>query len=219
MLVNRAVLAEIIGTSESGLTTFADQGMPVRRDGHGTAWQADPADCVAWLLQRERERAVGAAPVAAQRERLLRAQADRAELDARRLAGGLLLAVDVERVTFATWRGVRDALTAIPDRLGPVVAGERDSGVCVRLLHAELRAVLHAVTDEVTGRGTAWIAPLVLALGRELDAWAHAAHPGDPADLEALRARLAAACEAFATGSAETPVVDRALEPEGADRG
>ncbi len=86
-------------------------------------------------------------------------------------------------------------------------------------LHDELRGVLRAVTDEVTGRGTAWIAPLVRALGREMDAWAHAAHPGDPADLEALRARLAAACEAFATGSDATPGVDRVLEPEGADRG
>ncbi len=219
MLVNRAVLAEILGVSEAGLTTFADQGMPVRRDGHGTAWEADPSDCVAWLLARERDRAAGAAPVAEQRARLLRAQADKAGLDARRLAGELLLAADVGRVVFALGRGVRDAVLAIPARIGPVVAGEPDPASCVRVLHDELRGVLRAVTDEVTGRGTAWIAPLVRALGREMDAWAHAAHPGDPADLEALRARLAAACEAFATGSDATPGVDRVLEPEGADRG
>lgn len=147
MRVNRGVLSEILGVSEAGLTTWADEGMPVRRDGRGTEWDADPAACVAWMVQRERDRIAATGPVSEQRARLLRAQADRADLEFRERAGELVRAEDVRRVTFGIWRTVRDAILACPDRLGPVLASEADPRRCSALLADELRTLLRAASD------------------------------------------------------------------------
>lgn len=144
MRVNRGVLSEILGVSEAGLTTWADQGMPVRRDGRGTEWDADPADCVAWMMQRERDRVAATGPVSEQRARLLRAQADRAELDARQRAGELVLARDVDRELGRALRMLRDRILGVPDRCAPILAAETETSTVHLLLTAELRAALEA---------------------------------------------------------------------------
>lgn len=144
MRVNRAVLSEILGVSEAGLTSWADQGMPVRRDGRGTEWDADPADCVAWMLQRERDRIAATGPVSEQRARLLRAQADRAELEARQRAGELVVALDVEREVGGAMRTVRDRVLVVPDRISPILVSATDAASVHAILTAELRLALEA---------------------------------------------------------------------------
>lgn len=145
MRVNRAVLSEILGVSEAGLTTWADEGMPVKRDGRGTEWEADPADCVSWLLQRERDRIAATGPVSEQRARLLRAQADRAELDARREAGELVRAADVEREVFAVMRATRDRLRGVSSRIAPIVAAESDVARVDAIIDGEIGVALEDV--------------------------------------------------------------------------
>ncbi len=144
MRVNRGVLSEILGVSEADLTTWADQGMPVSRDGRGTEWEADPADCVAWMLQRERDRIAATGPVSEQRARLLRAQADRAELEARQRAGELVLARDVEREVGGAMRTLRDRVLVVPDRCAAILAAETQTAGVHALLSAELRGALEA---------------------------------------------------------------------------
>ncbi len=144
MRVNRAVLSEILGVSEAGLTSWADQGMPVVRDGRGTEWEADPADCVAWLLQRERDRIAATGPVSEQRARLLRAQADKAELDARQRAGELVLVRDVANEVGRALRVVRDRVLGVPDRVAPMLASVSDTAAVHAMLRAELVGALEA---------------------------------------------------------------------------
>lgn len=178
MRVNRAVLSEILGVSEAGLTTWADQGMPVKRDGRGTEWEADPADCFAWALQRERDRIAATGPVAEQRARLLRAQAAIAEMEARRLAGELVVAADVATTTFSVQRAVRDRMAGIADRIAPIVAAETDVACCHSIIAAEVRVALGDVVDGLRDTpaavGAAQVADLPAPAG---DAPAHPIHP------------------------------------------
>ncbi len=142
MRVNRGVLSEILGVSEAALTTWADAGAPIERDGRGVEWSADPAAVFAWAIQRERDRNAG--PVSEQRARLLRAQADRAELEARQRAGELVLARDVEREVGGAMRLVRDRVIGVADRVAPILAAETQTAGVHALLTAELRGALEA---------------------------------------------------------------------------
>ena len=78
----------------------------------------------------------------ADRERYAALQA---QLDYERKAGQLGDLEAMRREAFAAARQVRDSLTALPDRLAPVLAAERD----VAIVHAALLAEINRVLDEL----------------------------------------------------------------------
>lgn len=65
-----------------------------------------------------------------------------AELDYRKRAGELVEVNEVRKVAFARGRALRDLISAIPERLGPVVAGLNDPLECIRALESECNRIL-----------------------------------------------------------------------------
>lgn len=76
-------------------------------------------------------------------------QARLAELEYRRRIGELVEAEEVRSNAFRTARQVRDALFGIPDRLAPVLAGERDQVRVHELLLNEIIAVCDNLSREI----------------------------------------------------------------------
>lgn len=78
-------------------------------------------------------------PIAPHRERLVNAQAELAEIRARKLRGELVSAADVEREWTATITDIRQRMLAVPSRLGAKLALSREA---VAVIDEEIRAVL-----------------------------------------------------------------------------
>jgi hypothetical protein len=100
---------------------------------------------------RERTATSNGAPLAAARRRLIAAQARRAELRARKEAGELLEAHDVERVWSGHVARARTMLLAWSATLADKVhraAVLEDVGAVERLLEREVRRVLQQLADD-----------------------------------------------------------------------
>lgn len=72
-----------------------------------------------------------------------------AELEYRQKSGELIEAKEVQRVAFERSRALRDLITAMPDRLGPVVAGFDDPVDCIRVIEEECRRVLEEMSRPI----------------------------------------------------------------------
>lgn len=72
-----------------------------------------------------------------------------AKLEWEERSGVLVRADDVRAAAFRAGRAVRDALTSIPPRLGPILAATTDAAEVERLLAAELRRVAAGIGQEM----------------------------------------------------------------------
>lgn len=61
--------------------------------------------------------------------------------------GTLIKREDVERVAFTMYRTVRDRLLALPDRVGPMVAGTNDVPLAIKAIRDEVMLVLNELGD------------------------------------------------------------------------
>ena len=84
--------------------------------------------------------------VSTERARLLKSQADMAELKVRQRNGELVLRNAVERETFALIRASRDKLLNIPDRTSGLLAAETDQS----RIHAVLTKEIHSILTELS---------------------------------------------------------------------
>ena len=82
-------------------------------------------------------------PIAPHRERLVNAQAELAEIRARKMRGELVPAADVEREWTAIVTDLRQRLLAIPSRVGAKLPLSREA---VAALDQEIRAALTALS-------------------------------------------------------------------------
>lgn len=80
-----------------------------------------------------------------------RADAARASMQTRQLAGELVSAADVRAALAKRLAAAREYLLQIPARLAPVLAAETDQAACARLLEDELLRVLAIIAGEVEG--------------------------------------------------------------------
>jgi hypothetical protein len=72
-----------------------------------------------------------------------------AELDYRERSGELISAKDVRDIAFERSRTIRDLLIAVPERLGPVVAGLDDPVECIKAIEDEINRILDEVARPV----------------------------------------------------------------------
>jgi hypothetical protein len=143
MIVNRAQLADIMGVSAAAVGQWTDDGMPVLgRGGSGVESSYDSAQCINWRV----ERAAAAAPGAADRARLVRVQADRAELELRVRLGELLPLGELRRAVAAIVRASAEGFLNLAPQLAGTLAG-LDCASIQTALDAEIRTRLNALAD------------------------------------------------------------------------
>ena len=103
---SQADMAEIIGVSYQALQGYRKDGCPCRQ-GDGRQMIFNSADTIEWL--RDRARKSAEAPEAAEeRARLLRAQAEKAEIEVAQLRGEIVNVEDVKAEwaqMVSNWRG------------------------------------------------------------------------------------------------------------------
>lgn len=117
--------------------------MPCERSGQGAAIQIDLARSLPWIIRRR------APKPGSEHERLVRAQADKLELDIGKRRGELLLASDVEQQDMALAADFRSRLDGLPGRIANELAGITDAAEIRRLLLEETRAIATAFADAI----------------------------------------------------------------------
>lgn len=140
MLVNKAKLSDILGVSERSLTTWTSEGMPVEQIAvRGASNQYETSAVIRWMIERET-----GDDYSAQRTRLTKEQADKTELENRRLRGELVPTSAVQAQLEREFGAIRSRLLSIPTKLSPQII------TCKTLPEAQecLRVLVHeCLTD------------------------------------------------------------------------
>ena len=100
---------------------------------------------IKYLQDRGEGRSEEDGPAINQRERLVRAQADRAELELRQLNGDLVSRVGVGAALATKLIAAGELLRTIPDRYAAEFAAEKRVNVIHGVLTAEIRAAMRAI--------------------------------------------------------------------------
>lgn len=141
-----ADLAGLLGISERAVNDLARRQI-IARAGRGRFAVSQIARYCEHLRSMRAAGNCGPAPVVEERARLLKAQADKAELQVAAARGELLPAADVERRWSDVLRGVRAAMLAVSSRVRQRLPGLTSADVAE--LDAEIRAALtEAANDE-----------------------------------------------------------------------
>ena len=173
MLVSKRELSDVLGLSERHLDRLVKAGVLPPRTAKGCTLKAAIRGYVAFLKSK-------AGGVAAERARLLAAQASLAELKLRQHTNELVLRDAVEHMQFTQYRQVRDGLQTIPSRVSGIVAAEQDQAVVFATLTREITLALEGLAAH--GRqgnkiSDSYAERRLVAGGRGADARADARRP------------------------------------------
>ena len=135
MKLNKTKLAEFFGVSRSTIGDWGRRGAPVA--------SGDPAAIAKWFVKQR----PSAPAVSAERGRLLRTQADIAQIDYQERIGSVHKTSECRRAAFTLGRELRDLILIVPDRLDAILAAEDDRGRVNATLRQELSQVLHEFSD------------------------------------------------------------------------
>lgn len=92
-IIGQQAVAELFGVAPKTIVEWQEHGFPIaRRGAPGIASEYESVDCIAWYLQREKERA----GVESAKDRLARLQGDKVERELRILDRELIPAAEVE---------------------------------------------------------------------------------------------------------------------------
>jgi len=143
--VNAATLALVLGISRAGVSRLNVEGV-LPRAGKGLF---DLPACVQAYL-RHKVAMTKAGDVATQslvgeRSRLTKIKADAAEVEARKLAGELVPAADIEAAWLTVAGAVRSRLLAIPTRTAARIVALKTPAQAQALLRKEINAALAAI--------------------------------------------------------------------------
>jgi terminase small subunit / prophage DNA-packing protein len=124
--MSKQSVSQWLGVSRQVIDRMVAEGLPTTEGDIGRQ-RFDPKSIARWLLAKA-EAAGGGPAVDKQRERLLRAQADRAELELAKARGQLVEKAKMERGFETTWRTVRDLMRAIPRSAADRLLAEAPAG-------------------------------------------------------------------------------------------
>ena len=135
----------VLGISRAGVSKLNVDGV-LPRAGRGLF---DLPACVQAYLRHKLVKAkasdVTAQSLVAERSRLTKIKADAAEVEARKLAGELVPAADIETAWLAVAGAVRSRLLAIPTRTAPRIVALKTPAEAQALLRKEINAALAAI--------------------------------------------------------------------------
>jgi len=156
--LNRQGLADHMGVSVPTVDRFVKEGCPiVQRGGRGVEHVFDLADLIKWYAER-RANAVSAQGVMGDLEtektRLVKAQADKAEIDLAKTRGELASIQDFERAEATVFAQIRQNVLNVPQRVVTQLIGETCERTFKEKLRAELCLALEAsATSEIDING------------------------------------------------------------------
>lgn len=102
------------------------------------------------MLEKARAEAVDSqSNIAAEKLRLTKAQAKKAELEVLEIMKTLVPAKDVKDAAFESGRLLRDQLLNIPGRVAPIIAAERDPKKTHEILEKEIRQCLETISGDL----------------------------------------------------------------------
>jgi phage terminase Nu1 subunit (DNA packaging protein) len=143
--VKIATIATVLGISNARVQQLAADGVLPRA---GVGLYDIPA-CVQAFLQHKLAKAKASdatvRSLVAERTRLTKIKADAAEVEARKLAGELVPAADIEAAWLAVAGIVRSRLLLIPSKTAARVVALKTPGEAQALLRKELNAALTAI--------------------------------------------------------------------------
>ena len=143
MIVSRSTITQCLGVSSQRLTQLIQGGILPKPDEHG---QYPLEQTIKAYIGHLRPRGT-AVELAAERVRLTKAKADRAQLDLALRAGQLYEKKAMDQAMFEQGRTVRDALLSIPDRVAGIIAAEMYQTKVHAILYKELHQALVALTS------------------------------------------------------------------------
>lgn len=141
-----AEYARLRGRSKGWVSRQIARGMPARglkRSGSG--YDIDPAAAIDWELAQARAEAH--TPPDSPHARLVRAQAERHEIENARRRGELLLEVHVRQALLALTAALVSQLESLPARVAGELAGISDAATIRARLLEECRAIRSAFAD------------------------------------------------------------------------
>ena len=154
MIVSKVKFAEIIGYSPRQITKWLQDGMPAEGTGkRGSPLRIDTAAAVRWLLARAEKKAGAAQTLTAERQRLIAAQAARAEIETQQLRGELCKRADVMLAFTEAMQLVASQLDALGGRVVHQVAGMNQPGPIRELLFNECRRIRASAADALKSWG------------------------------------------------------------------
>ncbi len=140
-------LALIYGCSVQYIGEMVKNGdlpTPVKQNQHDTI-----KACQAMLEKVRLESASNNSNIAAEKLRLTKAQAKKAEIEVAEMMKLLIPAKDVADANFEKARLLRDQLLNIPARVAPIIAAERDPKKTHVILDKEIRQCLETIAGDL----------------------------------------------------------------------
>jgi hypothetical protein len=151
------VIAKLLLISERRVQQLVKDGV-IPKTEHG---RYELAPTVQGYVRYLQERSLGrpSAPEDYHNEkaRLVKLQADRAELEVEELQGRLVRADDVSRHWYDMINACKNRLLSVPSRAAPVVSSESSAGMCQQIIDDLIRESLEELSEvsgyETTGSG------------------------------------------------------------------
>jgi phage terminase Nu1 subunit (DNA packaging protein) len=157
VILNRQQACGVFGLTRAEFDKAVKAGLPARKKSasRGEDWIVDAAAAHKWLVAQALAAAglvaAGAAPLdlEQQKARHSKAQADRLELEIRRLRGELAPVAEIKAALSAQDVAVRDRLMAVPHACAArvVEAAPKGEVAVARAIDAEIRAALTALSS------------------------------------------------------------------------
>ena len=140
-------LASIYGCSVQYIGEMVKNGdlpPPIKQNQH------DMIKACKAMLDKARAEAIDSkSDIAAEKLRLTKAQARKAEIEVAEMMKVLIPAKDVKDAAFESGRLLRDQLLNIPGRVAPIIAAERDPKKTREILEKEIRQCLETIAGDL----------------------------------------------------------------------
>jgi phage terminase Nu1 subunit (DNA packaging protein) len=148
MIVTRMQLAEIVGVDARQVTRWLSEGMPADAGGkRGRARQIDTAVAIGWLLKRASGNTT-LGPLADAREKLVRAKAQLAEVQAQIAMGEVYPAEDVQILFNEAAIMYVNAVESLPGRFAGALLNKSNPAEIHRHVADEVRSIRTRLADK-----------------------------------------------------------------------
>jgi phage terminase Nu1 subunit (DNA packaging protein) len=144
--INIKALASLLSLTTRRVQQLADEGYIPRGDNKRYYLESAVRGYIKFLKSKNGGDGIGA-DYHAEKARLVKAQADKAEIDVQELNGELVRASEVSAVWYNTVTACKSRLLSIPSKAAPIVAAETNAGECQIIIDDLVREALEELSN------------------------------------------------------------------------